>query len=323
MNKVIILFLISFFIININDNSFAQSGNSFSSKKIAITFDDLPLVRSNFYSSSKLKDIFSKLIEKIVSEKVLSIGFVNEEKLYINGREDNRRVSLLVNWLDAGLEIGNHTFAHLGINELPMDKFKESILKGEKIFKRLLAERGQTPNFFRPPYLHTGLTLNDKKELENFLSENGYKMAPVTIVSDEAIYSTAYIKALEIKDNKLMKKVAEDFVNHINSTLDICEKQSDYLFGRQINQILLLHSNEMNADYFDALCRVIRDRGYQFISLEEAIKDEAYKTPEKIVGRIGVSWLNRWAQTRLVTKPIFGNEPKAAKEIIELAGITN
>jgi hypothetical protein len=37
----------------------------------------------------------------------------------------------------------------------------------------------------------------------------------------------------------------------------------------------------------------MQKRGYKFITLDEALKDEAYKLPEVQSNR-GLSWLHRW-----------------------------
>jgi hypothetical protein len=35
-------------------------------------------------------------------------------------------------------------------------------------------------------------------------------------------------------------------------------------------------------------------RGYRFVTLDEALKGDAYRTPDGYVGRFGPSWLHRW-----------------------------
>jgi hypothetical protein len=35
-------------------------------------------------------------------------------------------------------------------------------------------------------------------------------------------------------------------------------------------------------------------RGYAFVSLEEALRDPAYGTPDTYIGTNGPSWLHRW-----------------------------
>jgi hypothetical protein len=65
------------------------------------------------------------------------------------------------------------------------------------------------------------------------------------------------------------------------------------LFGRDIPQVLLLHDSELNTESLDALLSRIAQRGYKFVSLEEALADPAYSTTDKYIGP-GISWLNRW-----------------------------
>jgi hypothetical protein len=39
---------------------------------------------------------------------------------------------------------------------------------------------------------------------------------------------------------------------------------------------------------------MLKKRNYHFISLEQALKDPAYETPDKYSDRWGISWLHRW-----------------------------
>ena len=77
---------------------------------------------------------------------------------------------------------------------------------------------------------------------------------------------------------------------------DYAEKAAVEVFGRDIPQILLIHCNELNAISLRASIARMRARGYQFITLEEAMKDAAYQTPDAFAGP-GGSWLSRTAAT--------------------------
>ena len=39
----------------------------------------------------------------------------------------------------------------------------------------------------------------------------------------------------------------------------------------------------------------MKERGYAFIALDEALADEAYRRSDGYVGRQGLSWIHRWA----------------------------
>jgi hypothetical protein len=52
-----------------------------------------------------------------------------------------------------------------------------------------------------------------------------------------------------------------------------------------------------HADYVDRLALNIEARGYRFISLEQALEDDAYRLPDTYVGDWGISWLHHWEIT--------------------------
>lgn len=68
------------------------------------------------------------------------------------------------------------------------------------------------------------------------------------------------------------------------------------MFGHEVPQILLLHCNELNSISLRESLARMRGRGYQFITLEEAMKDPVYQRPDTFAGP-GGSWLSRTATT--------------------------
>jgi len=70
------------------------------------------------------------------------------------------------------------------------------------------------------------------------------------------------------------------------------------LFGYELPQVILLHGNNLEADHLADLLNVLRKRGYRFVSLESALNDFAYSSPNTFVGEHGGSWLEQWAVSR-------------------------
>ena len=58
----------------------------------------------------------------------------------------------------------------------------------------------------------------------------------------------------------------------------------------------------------------MRKRGYRFITLEDALSDQAYSLPDTYVGEEGTSWLDHWAIT--MGKPLQGF-PEVPASIME------
>jgi peptidoglycan/xylan/chitin deacetylase (PgdA/CDA1 family) len=287
-------------------------------KSIAITIDDLPVVSTRVDLKTRVY-ITKKLLSHIKNERAPVIGFVNENKLFDGDKRDKNQVDLLRMWLDAGLELGNHTFSHRSLNKIDILDYETDLLKGETITNELLRERGRKVRFFRHPFLHTGRTLQVKADFQTFLTEHGYRIAPITFDNADYIFSRAYDVAFDAKNKRMMKQVGEAYVPYMESKLDYWERQSKVLFGREIAQTLLIHANFINSEYLDDLIEMFKRRGYRCVDIDSALKDEAYRLTDTYVGPAGISWLHRWALERGKLF-IVKDEPTVPDFVLKLSG---
>ncbi len=295
--------------------------NIFSqTREVAITIDDLPTVSLD-KSLNIQQQITNDLLNKLKEYNVPAIGFVNEGKLYDEGILIKDKVDLLKQWIDAGFELGNHTYSHRSLNRIPAKDYTDDILKGEPVTRKLMKEAGKELTYFRHPFLQTGRSAETRDSLNNFLKEHNYISAPVTIDNADWIFARAYDNAITEGDSVMKKKIVDEYIPYMESKFEHFEYVSKELFGREIKQILLIHANRINADNFDKLADMILTRGYKFISLKEALEDEAYKSPDSFFGRGGISWLHRWALTAKVDKSIFNTDMPAPEDIMKYAGV--
>lgn len=285
---------------------------------IAITMDDLPVVSTRTDIRNR-QNITRRLLAQIKRARVPVIGFVNENKLYSGNKLDEQQVDLLRMWLDAGLELGNHTYSHRSLNAIPLEEYEADLLRGETVTKQLLSERGRTIRYFRHPYLQSGRTLAIKASFDSFLVEHGYNIAPVSIDNGDYIFSRAYDNAFDRGDKEMMKKVGDAYVPYMESKLEYWERQSMKLFGREISQTLLIHANFINSDHLGELIRMFRRRGYEIVDLDTALKDAAYRLPDEYVGPAGISWLHRWALQK-GRQSVEPNEPKVPDFVLKFSG---
>ena len=301
--------------------TFIYSQQSETKKFMAVTFDDLPMNTKYLKDGNQWIEQNKKIISTIKKYNIPAIGFVNEYKLYVNDKMDSSRLKVLQLWVDADLELGNHTFSHPDYHNTENETFFADIIKGEKIIKELLSQKNKKLRYFRHPFLHTGNSFEKKKALEDFLSEHNYTIAPVTIDNGEWIYARAYENAYYKNDFDLMKQIGSEYVKYMMDKINYFENQSIKLFGYEIKQILLVHANMINADYFDELAKRMIEHNYAFITLKEALKDTAYKNEDTFIGRGGISWLHRWSYTRKVDKSFYAGEPEVSKSIMEIAEV--
>lgn len=274
----------------------AQSPRDISTqvREVAVTFDDLPLNGPRI-EIERLRSMTSKLLSVINRYRIPVVGFVNESLLYLPGETD-ARIAILNAWLSGGVELGNHTFSHLGFKTASLHEYEDDFIRGEALTRMLVKERGQQLRYFRHPFLQMGQTRELEKSFETFIGERGYRIAPVTIDTMDWMILASYLKARAEGNAEMTRRVSEEYLKFANLRFEFCEKVANELFGHPVKHILLLHANELNADNFDRLVKMIAERGYRFITLEEALKDPVYQYPETYVATS--DWLGQWSVSK-------------------------
>lgn len=299
---------------------FLNANGQSQNRKVTITIDDLPTV-SLLNSPKQKEEITRKILASLNNQDVPAIGFVNEAKLYAEDKIDSSQLKLLQLWIDAGLEIGNHTFSHPSFHQTDTAKYFKDIADGQTITNDLLKLKNDKIRYFRHPYLHTGNSMEKNKALDKFLHQNNLIVAPVTVDNSDWIFARAYDNAILAEDSTSMKTIGELYVEYMKNYFAYYEQQSLDLFDYEINQILLLHANSINADYLDELLEMLILRNYKFVPMAEALEDNAFRTKENFIGEGGISWIHRWALEQGKKKAFFKGEPATPELIIKTAAL--
>jgi peptidoglycan/xylan/chitin deacetylase (PgdA/CDA1 family) len=289
-------------------------------RTVAITIDDLPVVSTRRDLKTR-QQITRDLLSHLREFHIPAIGFVNEGKLYdANGTRDEAQIDLLRSWMAAGLELGNHSYSHKSLNQIPLADYEADLIKGEPITRELLAQRGMKLRFFRHPFLHTGRQLEIRDAFNEFLNEHGYRVAPVTFDNGDWIFARAYDNAIDTKNDKLRRQVADAYIPYLYAKVDYWERQSTAVLGYEVQQIFLLHANVINAAMMGDIARMLQKRGYRFISLEEALTDPAYESRDTFTGAGGISWIHRWALTK-GRQFVLPDEPTVPDFVLKATGV--
>jgi peptidoglycan/xylan/chitin deacetylase (PgdA/CDA1 family) len=266
-------------------------------RTMALTFDDLPFVAAGQAYFPAATRATAELLDVLRRHRAPAIGFVNEGQLDAGGERRGAREALLQAWIDAGMTLGNHTYSHRDLNTLTIDAFEEDIIKGEPTIKRLMAARGSSPLFFRHPMTHTGDTQAKKSAIDAFLAARGYRTAPHTIENSDFIFNAVYVHALARHDRALAGRVRDAYVELTMAATAFAENAAQVIFTRDIPQTLLLHANVLTAESLETLLARFESRGYRFVTLDAAMSDAAYATPDTMVSAYGPTWLWRWARS--------------------------
>lgn len=293
-------------------SAFAQS------RTIAITFDDLPYAQDDRDDLALEQKTTASMTAVVTKHHVPSVAFVNENKVIWHAGQIDAHVALLNQWLDAGAELGNHNFGHVGLTATPLGKVEDAVIQGEPILRQLMERRGMRLHYYRQPMMQTGPTAEIKAAFDKFLADRGYTVAPFTIEDSDWVFSNAYGRAREKQDATLRARVRQAYLDYFDQMMDWFERVARDTFGRDMAHIIIVHADEINGDCLEELLTRLERRGYRFVSLEEALRDPAYQTPDGYIGKYGPSYLHRW-RISLGKPNLLRDEPDPPKWVMDLS----
>jgi len=287
------------------------------SRKMAVTFDDLPYAAVGpSQDLSNAQRATKEILRVLQAHHAPAVAFVNEGKLQTAGEVD-ARTALLRQWVDAGMILGNHTYSHPDFNSVTVEQFEDQIIKGEVVTRRLMRSRQPYQLYFRHPMTHTGDTQAKKEAIEKSLAARGYKVTPHTIENSDFIFNVGYVHALRNRDEAMAKRLREAYLDFTVAATEFAERISPQIFDREITQTLLLHANDINADCLDEMLRRLAARGYRFVTLDEAMTDPAYQTKDTYIGKSGPTWLWRWMKSKGMNVS-FKDDPEPPQWVVDL-----
>lgn len=233
-----------------------QISSSFASERlIALTIDDLP-----FVGDSKNYHL-NMIIETLKEKQVPATGFIIAQNV-------NSEISpTLYKFREAGLSLGNHSYSHVNINDISTEQYiNQQINTSDKILSPLLT----SPKYYRFPYMN--MSSGEKKSrVISALQAKNYHIAPISIDSKDFIFNQLLLSVAEKDRRNFMKVLTPCYINFIWAQTLKAQEASQVYKNNQKTEILLIHSNLLNAYALGQLIDFYRQNGYQFVSLERAL----------------------------------------------------
>ena len=272
-------------------------------RKVAITIDDLPYVRGSLPANdadvqSAAAIVNRKLLAAFQAHHVPVTGFVIQKSVESLGPELGP--GILKDWIAQGLDLGNHTWSHLDINGLSEEQIEQEIVRGESTIGPLMEQAGKKLAFFRFPMNHAGDTKQKHDAISAFLSRRGYQLATCTIDTSDYLFNNAYIRMLANHDRASARKLRHEYLAYTSTEIDYYAALNKQVLGYEPPEVMLLHDNRLNGDVIEEVLRLFEARHYQFVTLDRAQSDAAYRIPDTYITKFGPMWGYRWANERNV-----------------------
>jgi peptidoglycan/xylan/chitin deacetylase (PgdA/CDA1 family) len=212
--------------------------------------------------------------------------------------------------------VGNHTATHLSLDAAgPNDTWWQDVASCDARLKGVL---GAPVQYFRYPYLRYGKTKESRGIAAQKLASIGYSVAHVSAATSDWLLANYYEEALKKQDTALVRELTLAYVEHMVDSLGAARDLALHKTGRDVAQITLAHVNRLAGDHLSDVLSALRARGWQFVSLQEALSDPVYALPDAYAGGCGCSWLARIepALTREDTY-VFGDYEDQIRERFE------
>jgi len=265
----------------------ASAADAPAPTSLLITVDDLPIAGSLHESPRDRERITRGLLAALAKHGIRAVGLVT----WANVKHDSD-LDLLEMWLDAGHELGNHSYNHLDYTRTDSTAYIADIEAGRAAVADFLAQRGRQEGrvrWFRFPYLREGDTLEKLRAMRRYLDASGQRNLHVTIDNQDWDFERPWVEARRRGDTAEMRRVAEGYHESLHLETRCHEEESARLFDRMPPQVLLLHANDVGAANWDSLFAWFEENGHRFATVDEVLADSAFANPCEYTSRYGGS----------------------------------
>jgi len=237
---------------------------------VALTFDDLPAAGGLLPDDTRTR-IASTLVGELKAHRVKEVyGFVTAEDL--EGDSDSQEA--LRAWVNAGMNIGNHTWSHPSLNSDSAAAFERQIALDEPALRQYAGRRDW--HWFRYPYLEEGNTASKRDEVRAWLHEHGYRIAQVTLNFEDDDWSDPYDRCLVQHDQAGIAWLKQSYMENAAEFIRVGREEELIAFGHEIPNVLLLHETAFTTLMLPSLLDLLDHDGFRFAPLAKVERNPAY-----------------------------------------------
>ncbi len=239
--------------------------SSSQARSIALSFDDgLDPINQPMSSSWN-----SSILEALSNAHITSILFVAGKRV-----DSPAGLSLVREWGKAGHTVANHTYSHLNFNsELTiLAQFISDTERNEKLLEKMPGWEKR----LRFPYLKEGETIAKRDGFRSWLTNHGYKSGAVSIDASDWYYNMRYLAWQKKHPGKDPSPFCSAYLDHLWNRTTYYNALSERILHRSVKQVLLLHTNAINAAFLPDIIAMYRSKGWRILSPEEAYNDSVY-----------------------------------------------
>jgi peptidoglycan/xylan/chitin deacetylase (PgdA/CDA1 family) len=243
-------------------------------QSVAFTFDDGPQLHQTPLMSPIQRN--HALLAALDKHAVKAALFVT----VANGADRPEGLELAKAWGQAGHAVGNHTVTHLDLNSagVTLAQYQKELVDCDAVIRPLPGYR----KWFRFTYLREGNTPEKRDGMRNFLKEQGYRNAYVSLDTSDWRLDAELRDVLQKNAVADVTPIKRAYLSHVWQRAEAYRELSRKLQGRDIPQVMLMHHNLINAFWLDDVIAMFKSRGWAITTPDAAFADPVYQLqPER------------------------------------------
>jgi peptidoglycan/xylan/chitin deacetylase (PgdA/CDA1 family) len=162
----------------------------------------------------------------------------------------------------------------MNLNTSPAADWETDVLKNELVLAQNAGDGDW--HWLRFPFLAEGNTPEKRTEVRKFLADNRYRIAAVTMSFGDYMWNEPYARCVAKNDQAAIGKLETSYLDAAAQDIEFRRAMAKSLFGHDIPYVLLMHVGAFDARMLPRLLKLYRDKGFSFVTLEDAEKDPFY-----------------------------------------------
>jgi peptidoglycan/xylan/chitin deacetylase (PgdA/CDA1 family) len=277
---------------------------------VALTFDDLPAAGSLPPGENRTRIATRLAAELKAAHLEGTYGFVNAVKL----ENDPDAQQALHVWVDAGMNIGSHTWSHISLTENTAEAFEHEIALNEPALAEYAGTRDW--HWFRYPYLWEGDTLEKRHAVRAYLHDHGYKVAQVSLDFEDYAWNDPYARCVAKGDQKAIEWLKQSYLDTAAEYIKLGREEEQIAFDREFPNVMLLHATAFSTLMVPELIDLLHKQGFQLEGLAEVERDAVYSMDPDAALKYGGTLPDQFMDSRKLPYPKF--KPKPFNELKKL-----
>ena len=276
---------------------------------VALTFDDLPAAGA--LPAGRTRAEIAEVLAGELSANHMegTYGFVNAIKLE-NNPDAQKALHI---WVDAGMNIGSHTWSHPGLTSepafkpLPMEQYIADVVRNESALQEYAQLRDW--NWFRYPFLQEGDTVEKRRRVRAWLRDHGYRIAEVSLDFEDYAWNDAYARCATKNDTAAIDWLRQSYLETATEYIRLGREEQLIAFGHEIPNVMLLHATAFTTLMLPDLLQLLRSQGFSFEGLAQVENDPAYSLDPDAGLKYGGTLPDQFMDSRYLPYPRVSPKP--------------